>query len=167
MSLSVNQNPTITIVPSGKPAPKPSAPEQAIPSAEKAEKKQNLAFGRQVVPLIRSEKPITKEEKEDLKAIQQALNESLGQNAVVFEIKNKTNVDAIVNHKNNKAEQAIADNLREIAKELSDPPSPKEQQEKTPVYPNNPLNAPAVNYSAPPVGYASTVANTPKVVTNA
>lgn len=129
-------------------------------------KGQSLAFGRQVVPLLRSDKPITREERDDLKAIQSALNESLGPDVVLFEIKNKTNVDAIVNHKNAKAEQAIADNLREIAQELNAQQAMmQEPEEKMPVYPNNPMNATGVNYHTPSSVSAQAYGQQPEIST--
>ncbi|MDD3419969.1 MAG: hypothetical protein PHE78_05145, partial [Candidatus Gastranaerophilales bacterium] len=74
----------------------------------------NLNFGQQVVP-IKSEKPITNEEKSQLVEVKNILDEKMGKDVVNFSIKDDKSIDVVINHPDPKVEKAIAEKMKDLA----------------------------------------------------
>jgi hypothetical protein len=74
----------------------------------------NLNFGQQIVP-IKSEKPITEEEKAQLTEVKKILDEKMGKDIISFNVKDPNSIDVVVNHPDPKVEKAIAQKLKEMA----------------------------------------------------
>jgi len=84
----------------------------------------NLNFGQQIVP-VKSDKPISPQEKAELVEMKKLLDEKIGKDVVNFKLKDPNNIDIVVNHPNPKIEKEIADKMRELSGSVHPESAPK------------------------------------------
>lgn len=74
----------------------------------------NFTFGQQIIP-VKSQKPITEQEKAELVKVKTLLDEKIGQDVIAFDLKDPNTLDIIVTHPDPKVENMLAEKMKEMA----------------------------------------------------
>ena len=74
----------------------------------------SLNFGQQIIP-VKSPKPISEQEKQELSQVKNVLDEKIGQDIISFDLKDANNLDIIINHPDPKFENMLAEKMKEMA----------------------------------------------------